>query len=114
MNLQSELQNYSEELQKSLNARGDQIKATLIDLEKSCFNVAGNDSDRFVTCMFEGQRALQKEETVLELRTAFFQAKAAECIMNNNGNADEIRKCKDFAISNIQNSFEDFINKVKF
>lgn len=114
MNLQSELENYSQELQKSLSNRGEQIKATLLDLERSCLNVAGNDSDRFVVCMSEGAKTIQKEETALELRTAFFQARAGECIMNSNGNADEIRKCKDFAISNIQNSFEEFINKIKF
>src|SRR5689334_10318812 len=114
MNLQSEIETYSQELQNSLSSKGEQIKATLIDLERSCFSVAGNDSDRFVTCMSEGARTLQKEENVLELRSAFFQARAGECIMNSNGNADEIKKCKDIAISNIQNSFDDFINKIKF
>ena len=114
MNLNTELQNFSQELENALSNKGELIQAALVDIERKCFLKAGNNDTTFVDCMYYAADNVENEERNLGLRTAFFQAQTAECLINSDNSSDAIRKCRENGITGIRNSFEKFISNIKF
>jgi len=114
IDIQREIHTLSRDLQEELSVKGQLIGKTLINVERSCFEKAGTDSEVFVDCMYDASNTIDKEQRKLELRSAFFQAQAAECLLNSDGNAESIRKCKVNALSNLQFAFDSFIDNIKF
>ena len=113
MDLDREFRNFSTELQQNLAEQGTQVQETLIGLQEKCYTYAGNNGDKFVSCMYDTTKRLEKEQRKLELKTAFYQAKLGECFEANKDNADGIKKCKQTTIENLKKSFIDFANNVK-
>ena len=113
MDIQKEIFNLSKELQEELSIKGQQVAKRLINVERTCFGKAGNDSEVFVDCMYDVSTTIDKEQRKLELRNAFFQAEAAECLLNGDGSQESIRKCKINALSNMQLAFDTFMENIK-
>ena len=112
-NIEREFVSFSEDLQKNLNEKSVQIEESLIQLQGKCFSVAGDNSDKFVSCMQDSIKRLEREQQRLEFKTQFFQNKLAECLQNNSTNPDAVKKCKDTALGNIQKSLSEFVNNIK-
>ena len=113
MDFDPDMENFSKELQNMVAKREGDILKSMAEIETNCFNVGKDDVDRFVKCMTPAVKKLEKEERKLEFKLTFFQAKTIECFKKNKGNPDEIKKCKDNAINNIESHLNDFLKNIK-
>jgi len=101
------------ELEKSIRGKEQQTLNQLSRIENDCFVSSHDDSEKFVKCMTDLMKKLEKEERKFEFRMSFFQAKTAECFKNQHGDQQGIQKCKEDAKINLDKFSQEFLNNIK-
>jgi len=112
MSWEQKLSSFSSEIQNSVAGKDQVIMEQLVRNENECYNSAGNDSEKFVKCMTNTMKKLEKEEKRFEFRMAFFQARTAECFKDATDD-QAINKCKTDALKNLDSYFVDFMKNIQ-
>ena len=112
MSWEQKLSAFTNDIQSSVAGKDQMIMEQLVKNENECYTSAGNDSEKFVKCMTNTMKKLEKEEKRFEFRMAFFQAKTAECFKNST-NDQSLDKCKSDALKSLESYFNDFIKNIQ-
>lgn len=113
MNFEKDLSNFGQELEQYLSSQASQIQDIFVALPERCFQSAGDNSDKFASCMIDATKRLGKEQQRLDLRSTFHQQRLLECLQTSQGNSDAAQKCKQTALKNVESAFNDFIKSIK-
>lgn len=57
-----------------------QILPILSNMEKECYESAGEDSERYVNCMVKYSKKMNKSQKELDLRLGFFRHTLNQCL----------------------------------
>jgi len=113
MNWEQDLQGFvANELERRIRGKEQQALSQFTRIENDCFTSARDDSEKFVNCMTDLMKKLEKEERKFEFRMAFFQTKTAECFRNHNNDQQGLQKCKEDAKVNLDKYFAEFLNNI--
>lgn len=65
------LQKFSQEIQQLYSQIEPKVQSSLGNMEKNCLEGSKNNCDRFVDCMLDSSKQIEKEFKKFELRLAF-------------------------------------------
>jgi len=85
-----------------------QILPLLANMEKECYENAGDDSERYVTCMFKYSKKMSKSQKELDLRLGFFRHTFSQCLKQKTP-----EECETSGKTKLNDIFGKFIKNLK-
>jgi len=70
-------------------------------IEKNCLGSAKADADRFVDCMMDSTKKIEKQQQKFEFKMAFLQTKVYECFQKQSQETKDYEPCKQKASKDI-------------
>ncbi|KRX03185.1 hypothetical protein PPERSA_07013 [Pseudocohnilembus persalinus] len=111
--MDKEVQDFSREIEQIMKNGDQQIYQELAKKEKSCLDYAKDNVDRFVNCMSDSTKKIEKEEKKFEYRMAFLQHNLYTCFQKAQQNSSSKEPCKQQARDNIQRYLDELVQSLR-
>lgn len=111
-NLQKELETFQKDM-KNLAFGVDKKAGEMLAMkEKTCFENARLDSDKFADCMYKSSKVVTKQATLFEMKVHYLQNSLMNCFIKAEGASGEIDNCKEEAKTQMSKFLEDFYSRI--
>eukprot|EP00825_Cyclidium_porcatum_P041542 TRINITY_DN5476_c0_g1_i2.p3 TRINITY_DN5476_c0_g1~~TRINITY_DN5476_c0_g1_i2.p3 ORF type:complete len:117 (-),score=23.77 TRINITY_DN5476_c0_g1_i2:121-471(-) len=107
------LQSFSKELQQQYSDIEPKVQAALGNMEKTCLENSKNNCDRFVECMLDSSKRIEKEFKKFELKLAFQQHLTQQCFQKAYQSKQSYNQCKQEAKDRVNQYIDNFLFQLK-
>ena len=86
----------TEYIDNAIANRGDAFFIQISNMEKKCYDNAGDKVDNYVKCMTKLTKLISYQEDIFRYKTEHLKSKAYQCILDGQGSnsKNKINECK--------------------